>query len=278
MSDVDIQSPQNPLVKTFRLAASHSKRSPRELVLAEGVRILEVALASRHRIRAAILETSFGEAGRERSVVAKLRESGVPIHRASGRLIRSIADVVQPQGILALVEVPHIGLEKAVLPPDGIVVCACGISDPGNLGTLIRTAAAAGVAIFCTTKTTVSARSPKTVRATAGAFFNSNIVEGVAPSDFLRFCRQRKLSVYRTDAKQGREYDCVDLRKPLAVLLGNEAHGLGGRDWPDVPALRIPISDEVESLNVGTAGAVILFEALRQRRFRERKVKDPEVR
>jgi TrmH family RNA methyltransferase len=184
--------------------------------------------------------------------------------------LRSLSEVVEPQGVIGLVTVPCLKLADIEIRREALILCLCGLQDPGNLGTLIRTAVAAGVSMVCTTPATVSARNPKAVRSSAGAFFRAKVVERVTPEDILAFCRIHGLTVYRTDAGRGIEYHRADLARPLALLLGNESHGFRDEDWQRMPALRIPLVGGVESLNVGTAGAVILFEALRQRRIRHR--------
>jgi TrmH family RNA methyltransferase len=145
-------------------------------------------------------------------------------------------------------------------------VCACEIQDPGNLGSLIRTAAAAGCSMLCSTKGTVSARNPKAVRASAGTFFRLAVVEGLAPADLLRSCKEAGVELYRTSALEGADFQELSYTGPIGILLGNEGQGFQRGDWAGVPALSIPMAHGVESLNVAAAGAIIMFEAARQRR------------
>jgi TrmH family RNA methyltransferase len=146
-----------------------------------------------------------------------------------------------------------------------LVLYACGIQDPGNLGTLIRTAAAAGAHMVCTSKGTVSARNPKAVRSSAGAIFHLSIVEHADASEFRRFCEHHTIRLYRTHAREGTHYTEANLKSPCAVLLGNEGSGMDEKEFSDCPTIRIPMAEGIESLNVAIAGAVILFEASRQR-------------
>ncbi len=265
MTVVQIRSPHNPLIRTVRLIGTRSKRAPEELVLAEGLRVLEDTVRSGCRITAAIISEGFGGDHREESLIRSLQNAGTRLYRTTDRLLRSLSEVVEPQGVIGLVTVPHLKLADVVIRQQALILCLCGLQDPGNLGTLIRTAVAAGVSMICTTPVTVSARNPKAVRASAGAFFRARVVERVTPEDLLEFCRFHGLTVYRTDAGRGIEYHRANLGVPLALLLGNESRGFRDEDWRRIPALRIPLLGGVESLNVGTAGAVILFEALRQR-------------
>ncbi len=270
MTVVQIRSSQNPLFKTARLISMRSKRAPQELVLAEGLRVLEEAVRSGCSVAAAIMTEDFGETHREEALVRSFESAGVRLYRTTQRLLRSLSEVVEPQGVIGLVTVPRLKLADVELGREALILCLCGLQDPGNLGTLIRTAVAADVSMVCTTPTTVSARNPKAVRSSAGAFFRAKVVERITPEDLLAFCRLHGLTIYRADAGRGVEYHRADLDRPLALLLGNESHGFRDEDWQGMPTLRIPLSQGVESLNVGIAGAVILFEVLRQRCIRRR--------
>jgi TrmH family RNA methyltransferase len=146
-----------------------------------------------------------------------------------------------------------------------LILCAAGVQDPGNIGALVRSAAAAGADMVCTTSGTVSARNPKAVRASAGAIFRLPVVEHLPPPELRRYCEQRQIRMYRAEAEAAVDYRRVDLRESAALVLGNEARGAADPEWADAPAIRIPMAKGVESLNVAAAGAVLLFEAARQR-------------
>lgn len=263
---IDLSSARNPVLITARLVASRSRRAPPNLVLAEGLRVLEEATASGHPLTAVILSGEFGATAQEQALIQAWSKAGVKIYRAGAKLFGSISSVLEPQGAIALVRIPVTGLADVARVPEADVLCACGLQDPGNLGTLIRTAAAAGSTQFCTTPGTVSPRNPKAVRASAGAFFRLAVSEGVTLAEILAFSRKHKLPIYRTEAHMGQDYFKADLRSPFVLLLGNEAHGFEAEGWSGLPPLKIPMAAGVESLNVAAAGAVILFEALRQRR------------
>ena len=265
MAVIELTSAHNPLLKVVRLVATRSRRAPAELVLAEGLRILEEAAASGHAITAAILSEGFGSTPRQQALVETWSAAGVRMYRAGAKVLRSVSAVLEPQGAVALVRVPATRLAYVARAPRADVLCACGLQDPGNLGTLIRTAAAAGCSLFCTTPGTVSARNPKAVRASAGAFFRLAVAEGITPGKILDFSREHGLRLFRTDAHLGQDCFKADLRSPFVLLVGNEAHGFDANVWSELPPLRVPMAPGVESLNVSAAGAVILFEALRQR-------------
>jgi TrmH family RNA methyltransferase len=255
----------HPLLKKIRLAASGSRRSESDLVVAEGVRVLEEVHAAGCRVEAVVTGARFGEAGRERALLELWRARAVPRYTVDESVLGTLSDVRAPQGALALVRVPSLSLAQLPEPGAGPIVCAFGLQDPGNLGTLIRAAAAAGAAFVCTAEGTVSARNPKVLRSSAGAFFRIPVVERLDPEEFLRYAGVRSIAVYCADASTGTPYTRADLRGRCAFVLGNEGRGTKGAGLESLPALHIPMARATESLNVAMAGSIILFEAARQR-------------
>ncbi|HSW39515.1 MAG TPA: RNA methyltransferase, partial [Acidobacteriota bacterium] len=146
-----------------------------------------------------------------------------------------------------------------------LMLIADRIRDPGNLGVLIRTAAAAGASAVVTLAGSVSARNSKAVRSSAGAFFRVPVIEHVAAGKLLDFCRSRSIRLYRADARGGIRYTEADLRTSCAVLLGSETGGISEKDFAGVTSITVPMAHDAESLNVAMAGSVIFFEAFRQR-------------
>jgi TrmH family RNA methyltransferase len=260
-----ITSRDNPLLKTIRLIATGSKRAPHDLVLAEGVRVLEEVARAEYPVESVVLIEQFGSVPRERALLERWSSRNIRLTKVSESLFKTISSVQAPQGAVALVKVPPSGLPDIIPVRNSLIVYACGIADPGNIGTLIRTAAAAGATMFCTEKGTVSARNPKAIRASAGAFFHLVPVENIEIGDFLKYCRRHSIQAYRTEAKEGINYMDADWRSSCAILLGNEGSGIDFKEMTGTPAIRIPMNEKIESLNVAVAGAIILFEAARQR-------------
>jgi TrmH family RNA methyltransferase len=260
-----ITSKANPFVKKLRLVTLQSRRAPADLVLAEGIRVLEEAIAAGHEIEGVIISGGFGSNRRDKALLARLRAENIQVYRAGDGLMKSLSDVVSPQGVLGLVRVPVLGLDAVSPGANPLILCACGIQDPGNLGSLIRCAAAADARLVCTISGTVSACNSKCVRSSAGMFFRIPVIENLHPEDFLEFCKSRSVRAFRTDARDGETYHSLDLTQATAILLGGESRGLGGPEWMALPAIRIPMSPGVESINVAAAGAIVLFEAFRQR-------------
>jgi TrmH family RNA methyltransferase len=201
-------------------------------------------------------------------VIERCLTVGLRVFELEVGILDRVADTVTPQPVLAVVPMVDVALTDLarVKPPDLVVVCA-GVRDPGNAGTILRSAEAAGVAavVFC--DGSVDLYNPKTVRASAGALFHVPVVAGGPVPGVLDQLGRWGLNRLGTVAHGGDEYTTVDLRRPTAVVLGNEATGLPADLDPLLDGgLTIPMTGRSESLNVGMAAAVVCFEAARQRR------------
>lgn len=225
--------------------------------VAEGVRLVEEALRAGWPFRFVLAAESLGE--RAQALVAALREKQVETIRVAGNLMHSISGTESSQGILAVLEMrplPLPGSLSMVLIPDQI-------RDPGNLGSLLRSAAAAGVQAVLLPPETADAFAPKVVRAGMGAHFRLPILR--LGWDELRAATQG-LKVLLADMEASIPCWQADFRSPFALIVGGEAEGAS------VPArelaeskVSIPMPGGSESLNAAAAGAILLFEAVRQR-------------
>ena len=185
--------------------------------------------------------------------------AGAPCAALAAGVLERVATTDTPQPLLAVVRYRSAGPE--VLAGAGFVVVAVGLSDPGNLGTILRTAEAAGADAVVLTPDTVDATNPKVVRASAGALFLLPVVDHVELGEL----RAAGLRVLGTSAASGTAYTDADLTGRLALAVGNEARGLAA-DAPVDGWLTIPHAGRAESLNAAMAAAVVCFEVARQRR------------
>lgn len=257
-----LTSIHNPHVKFARSLAQRKVRQRERAFVVEGVRLFEDALTAGFRPLRLFFDPDRIEAAlSERMLVLAAGETIV--HEVSPPVIDAISDTETPQGIAAIFGYPDIPIAPKSEAP--LFVVADGIKDPGNLGTLMRTCAAAGAhALFISPRTT-DPYAPKVVRAAMGAHFRLPIrpLDWNAPDSALDACAQR----LGAEAGQGALYDSIDWRQPSVLILGSEAHGLSDQaaNWL-TGHVTIPMQGDVESLNAAVAGAVILFEAARQRR------------
>lgn len=218
-----------------------------------------------------VLEAVFVETGADRrgdvaAVVARAGAAGVAVWELPADALGRLTDVVHPPGVAAIAPWVPAGLVAPTTATSSVLVLA-GVADPGNAGTLLRCAEAAGFTgvVFC--GDAVDPTNPKCVRASAGALFHTPVVIGDDVAGVLAELGTLGYRRIATSARASHAYDAADLTGPIAVVLGNEAHGLG----VDIDALvdetvTIPMVGRSESLNVAMAGSIICFEALRQRR------------
>jgi TrmH family RNA methyltransferase len=191
--------------------------------------------------------------------------AGVPVHACAPGVLSRVGSTRTPQPVIAVAPAPP-PRTVADLTGAGPVLVAVAVGEPGNLGTLLRSAEAAGSAGVVCCGESVDVRNPKVVRASAGAWFGVPVVEAVDAVQVLDGLRAQGRTGWGATAGSGVPYTAVDLAGPVALVVGNEAHGLplAVRDRLD-GAITVPMAGAAESLNVAVAGSVLLFEAARQR-------------
>lgn len=211
----------------------------------------------------------FVTPGADGHLVAAAVASGAIVRHVSADVLARSIDTVTSQGVAAVARRPDVDLHAAVaaaaVGPLALVLVDVG--DPGNAGTLVRAAESSGASAVLLCGTSVDPWNPKCVRASAGALFHVPVSSGGEPVAVLELLTRAGVPSAATDVHGGIAYDRADLRGPIALVLGNEAHGLPA-EVLDAVDLRvtIPIEGRSESLNVAMAGSVLCFEALRQRR------------
>ena len=247
-------------VKRLRqLMERSSMRHREQAFVVEGPTLVAEALDS-----GVALECLFVPPGAAAPVVARAVAAGVPVFDLAPGVLERVAGTVTPQPVLAIARTLDLDLDE--LAGASLVVVCVDVRDPGNLGTVLRSAEAAGVGGIICCDGSVDVYNPKCVRASAGSLFHTRIVARGEPVKVLGTLGEWGLRRLGTRADDGRPYYQVDLTAPTALVLGNEAHGLpasvaGGLDgW-----VSIPMEGRSESLNVGMAAAVLCFEAARQR-------------
>jgi TrmH family RNA methyltransferase len=223
----------------------------------EGTRLLEEALQANRNPHLVLHTTDWGN--RHPRILEQLHQSETQIELVADTVLVSCSDLETPQGVLATLPIE----KSKATPRSGLTLILDRIADPGNLGTILRTALAADVESVNLTPGSVDAFNPKVVRAGMGAHFRLHIRE--APLDKI-IANIEGQELWIAEAREGNIYHHVDWRQPIALAIGSEAYGVD----PNIQAhafgqVHIPIAKHSESLNVATATAVILFEIQRQR-------------
>jgi RNA methyltransferase, TrmH family len=276
-----LSSRDNRWLKEFRVALRGGFPTENGFVGVEGVRLVEEALRSACRIQAVLFSES-GERHHERlSSFIDRPEMAFPVLRTTDRLFDGLADTEHPQGVAALVHPRETSFDDFVRAPltacAPLLVVLAGVQDPGNVGTILRTAAAFGATGAATAASGISGTanpfSPKALRASTGAALHLPILAGISLSILLA---QLKVAGIRTlassvhEPRPGEQPPLapweVDWCQPAALLVGNEGAGLPEEVERSADArIRIPMASGIESLNAAAAAAVIFYEAARQR-------------
>jgi TrmH family RNA methyltransferase len=263
-----IEGRHNPLLKQLRQAFSRAQRTADGDCAIEGLRMLEEAIRSGLRFRAVF----FRESAQDRAE-RLLPQIGAHVETLllPDKLFDAAVPSETPQGVAALVRLKEFSLddvlEKERLQVGPIVVLA-GLQDPGNLGTIIRSGEAFGSAGIILGEGTVSPLNAKAVRASAGSIFRLPVVTAAAGlEDVVTRLRAQNVSLIATSSHKGTPLDQGNLTGPLAVFIGSEGSGLarGLMEKMD-EVVAIPHAPQVESLNAGVAGSIVLYEAARQRK------------
>ncbi len=259
-----LTSTANPRVKAVRALHRAQERRERGLCVLEGVRLVETAASAGAKIQEVFVVPELAAAERTRALLDRLAGAGVPVTPVSDRVLAHISDTETPQGIVAVARIQE--QEDGSFAGCTALVIADRLADPGNLGTVVRTAAATGAAVWSCAGS-VDLYEPKALRASMGALFLVRHRQRLSPADAAAGALALGLTLVVADARGAVPYDAFDWRRPFALVIGSEAHGVN-------PVLRqaaesvvhLPMRPGIESLNAAVTAAVLLFEAERQRR------------
>jgi len=263
-----ITSIHNPKIQRIRALLGRSReRRQADAFVIEGVRLTEELLASGWQAELALYSSELSPRGQE--LVHRLAANGVVVEETTREVIQSLGDTETTQGLLVVSRVRELPLPA----PMDFVLVLDALRDPGNLGTLLRSAAAAGIQAVLLAPGCVDPFSPKVVRSSMGAIFRLPVrsLGWDAIGSLLKSPTQGSpLSVYLAEAAHGLPFWEADLREPLALIIGAEAAGPGAeaRALAD-HVVHIPMPGRSESLNAAIAGSILLFEVVRQRNTSE---------
>jgi len=257
------------LQSTVRDLQRRKARGRRGLAVLEGVRLVEEALAAGLEFKGALVSPDLARTTRGQALTADLASHAVPVEEVGARAFGQLAGTEAPQGILAIVAPRAWTVADVPATPGGAVLVVDGVQDPGNVGTLIRTAHALGASASVLLRGTADPMNPKALRAAMGATFRHPVVP-LDDAPFIKWARDRGLTLWAA-AMDGtplaRALDASHSRQELiAVIVGNEGAGIR----PQLNAIAahrvaIPLAHGAESLNVAVAAGILLYEVLRGR-------------
>ncbi|WP_160723542.1 TrmH family RNA methyltransferase [Isachenkonia alkalipeptolytica] len=266
MKDI-IESLDNPKIKEIRSLHKKKYRKKFGKYLIEGKRIVAEALEHGAKIDSIIISSDYiGDETYQESVL----NSGIrniELIRVTEKVFLSIAKTESPQGIIAVIHKEEHSLEKSLgkLPKYPYIVTLENLQDPGNMGTIIRTAEAAGVDLILVTKNSTDPYGDKALRSSMGAIFHVPIVE-VEGMEWLSLLKINKIQVIATDLSATKTYGELDYRGGINLIIGNEGHGISKNllDQADEKII-IPIYGNIDSLNASVASGILLYKAREKR-------------
>ncbi len=260
-----ITSLTNPRVKAAVRLRDRREREATGLTVVDGAREILRALDAGVRVETAFVAEDLLRSPDAFAVADQLRHRPATI-AVSPAVLAKVAFGERSDGIVAVVETPHATLADLAVPEDALIVVLEGVEKPGNLGAVLRTADGAGADAVIAADPRTDPFNPNAIRASLGTIFALPVVSATT-AETLAWLVERGIRPVATIVDAPTNYAAADLRGPLAIVLGSEADGLT-RAWhaPGVTLISIPMHGIADSLNVSTAAAIVLYEAVRQRR------------
>ena len=252
----DITSQSNAKIKYIRSLAQKKSRAEHKEYTVEGVKSVRDALSSDREVTAICASKSFTENENFNY------PDNIPVYRVADAVFEKLCDTKTPQGILAVIKMSGTAFE---LDKQKFYIYCDRLQDPGNLGTVIRTADAAGAGGVLLSEGCTDLYSPKTVRASMGSFFNVNVMTDVDAKTLEKYAGAGFAIYGGALHSDSIPYTEADFTKPSIIVIGNEANGISSEVLRLCRCVKIPIMGKAESLNAGVAAAVLMYEALRQR-------------
>ncbi len=274
MSEV-LSNPRSERVRTVARLSGRSARQRAGLFLVEGPQAVREAVPSGAVVD---LYATAEALARHPEIVAAAQTRGLPVRTCTDEVLAAMADTVTPQGWVAVCRAVDRPLHEVLARRPRLVAVLSHVRDPGNAGTVLRTADAAGADAVVFTEASVDVHGPKCVRATAGSLFHVDVVTGVTLSDAIRALKDAGTTVLAADGAGDVDLDALvdeseagtgHLSGPTAWVFGNEAWGLAPEDRALADAVvRVPIYGRAESLNLAGAAGICLYAAARAARRR----------
>lgn len=262
-----ITSLQNEQVKYVVSLHKNKGRKESGRYIIEGKRFVEEAFLRKAEIER--IYFSGVKARPESYLIDKAQAKRIPVEEADPKVLKKMCTTEEPQGILAVIKKKVFSWQDISLDKNSILLVIDRIKDPGNLGTIMRTALAAGVNQICIIDGTVDVYNPKALRSSMGAIFSSVIIDGLSSEEIVNFSRKSGLCLI-VSTKDGKSVyaNNVSTNYPMAFIVGNEADGVSNYflEKADLE-LAIPMFNRVESLNAAMAAGIFLYEFRRQVEF-----------
>lgn len=259
-----ITSLTNAKVKMALSLQQKKYRDKYQLFILEGIRNAEMVIAKNISVQMCFFTQKAFTNERGKSILEQLN---CPCFEVPEHIYQKISDTQSPQGLMLILPIQNHNLDDlSTINKSGLYLILDRLQDPGNIGTIIRTADAMGVKAIICLNGTADIYSPKVVRSAMGSLFNLPIITKISEQDLLSFCQNHNLTLYATalDNSAKTSWD-ISYPQDCAIILGNEANGVSDNLLDKCNAkIYIPMKGDAESLNVANAGSMIMYEYCRQ--------------
>jgi RNA methyltransferase, TrmH family len=262
-----ITSNQNSIVKEIKSLKNRRDREEKSLFFVEGVRIVEEAIKENADVRYSVLTEDFISCAENADLPGKLEKMGCRNYIVSDKLFKEISDTETPQGILAVIGMKQQDLESMVIK-DSLFVILDSLRDPGNMGAIIRTADAAGFTGVLISRGCVDVYNPKVLRSTMGSIFHIPVFYCEDIIAAIKSIKGKGIKIYASHLMGESSIFETDMTAGTAIIVGSEAEGISSEAAAAADMLvSIPMCGRAESLNASVAAGIIMYEAVRQRRY-----------
>jgi rRNA methylases len=259
-----ITSSQNAVIKDVKSLKSRKAREDKELFYVEGSRIVDEALKDNADIIEVIVAEAFAIDPQNESMLSRMDLLNIKVYYIADKLFKELTDTETPQGILAVMKIKKTDPDN-IAKNKGLFVILDSIRDPGNMGTIIRTADAAGFSGIIVSKGCVDVYNPKVLRSTMGSIFHIPIYQYDKTIDAIRFIKTKGYKVLASHLDGSVSVFDAKIGESAAIVIGSEAEGISEEAAAMADILvRIPMAGRAESLNASVAAGILMYEAVRQ--------------
>ena len=255
-----ITAKDNDKVKYTKALLKAKNRNKESKFIVEGFRILTLAIECRANIDYVFINDDFENKEEHKVFIKQLKSKNIKVYKTTNKIFNEFIDTENTQGIVGVIDFNSRDINKSLSENDKFVIILDRIQDPGNMGTIIRTADAAGVDAIINLKGCVDIYNPKVIRSTMGSIFTMNIINS-SQEEALKVLKANDFEIVSSYLNTDNYYDKVDYRKKVALVIGNEANGVNDELISHSDTLvKIPIYGNAESLNAAISSAILMYE------------------
>ncbi|MFZ5987502.1 MAG: TrmH family RNA methyltransferase [Bacillota bacterium] len=260
-----ISSSQNQVIKEVKSLKEKKHREAKGMFFIEGIRFVEEAVKEGIQINKILVSEQLVNASGGKELLERISIKGYDVFTLPHKLFKEVSDTESPQGVLAVLHTRNYSLME-VYDDNNFFVILDSVQDPGNMGTIIRTADAAGATAVVVSRGCVDVYNPKVLRSTMGSLFHVPICYCEDTIETLKELRVRGVRLYAAHLEGKFNYFDLSFKNNIAVIIGNEANGISDevKDFADI-LVRIPMIGKAESLNASVAAGILMYEVLRNR-------------